>query len=207
MATKVAGEMYEILTGQLFEIVRQLRQPNGYPFDPQMLKKHLQNGIEGRFSTGDKFLKLISGNESLILDAVDGTETLAKAKDLFTYIDSDFRTYGVDEEGPMTEETAVAVYEMARDATFSQMFSSLSSDLNKQCLTQAQTKNFVRKYRNWLRAEGYATFFQFKSGDNFFVAFVDLFSGGELRVGVSRFEVSTVWNAGNRHRLVVPQLV
>jgi hypothetical protein len=49
MANKVAGELYESITGQLFEIGRQLRQPNGYPFNPEMLKKYLQNGIEGRF--------------------------------------------------------------------------------------------------------------------------------------------------------------
>lgn len=49
MATKVAGELYESITGQLFEIGRQLRQPNGYPFDPERLKTHLQAAIEGRF--------------------------------------------------------------------------------------------------------------------------------------------------------------
>ena len=49
MANKVAGELYESLTGQLFEIGRQLRQPNGYPYDPMELKAHLQAAIEGRF--------------------------------------------------------------------------------------------------------------------------------------------------------------
>ena len=47
----VAGDLYEGITGQLFEIGRQLRQPNGYPFDPIKLKRHLQNAIEGRFSS------------------------------------------------------------------------------------------------------------------------------------------------------------
>ncbi len=46
---KVAGDMYETLTGQLFELGRQLRQSNGYPFDPSLLKAHLQAAIEGRF--------------------------------------------------------------------------------------------------------------------------------------------------------------
>ncbi|MBU2081865.1 hypothetical protein KKH14_00280 [Patescibacteria group bacterium] len=45
----VAGDLYESLTGQIFEIGRQLRQPNGYPFDPIKLKRHLQDAIEGRF--------------------------------------------------------------------------------------------------------------------------------------------------------------
>lgn len=52
MATKVVGELYESITGQLFEIGRQLRQPNGYPFDPTQLKVHLQAAVEGRFQSG-----------------------------------------------------------------------------------------------------------------------------------------------------------
>ena len=50
MAIKVAGEQYESITGQLFEIGRQLRQPNGYPFDPTQLKDFLQLAIEGKFN-------------------------------------------------------------------------------------------------------------------------------------------------------------
>lgn len=50
MAIKVAGELYESITGQLFEIGRQLRQPIGYPFDPDGLKNFLQLAIEGKFN-------------------------------------------------------------------------------------------------------------------------------------------------------------
>ena len=49
MATKVAGETYFDIDGQLHEIKRQLRQPNGYPFDPQLLQRMLQAAIEGKF--------------------------------------------------------------------------------------------------------------------------------------------------------------
>lgn len=51
MATKtvVAGELYEAITGQLFEIGRQLRQKGGYPYDPHKLKRMLQDAIEGKF--------------------------------------------------------------------------------------------------------------------------------------------------------------
>lgn len=49
MAVKVAGERYESITGQLFEIGRQLRQPKGYPFNPAELQKFLQRAIEGKF--------------------------------------------------------------------------------------------------------------------------------------------------------------
>ena len=47
---KVAGNLYYELDGQLMEIKRQLRQPSGYPFDPSILKSHLQVAVEGRFS-------------------------------------------------------------------------------------------------------------------------------------------------------------
>lgn len=45
----VAGDLYQELDGQLSEIKRQMRQVNGYPFDPSQLKSHLQAAIEGRF--------------------------------------------------------------------------------------------------------------------------------------------------------------
>ena len=51
MANMVAGDLYESITGQLFEIGRQLRQLNGYPFDAFQLKAHLQAAIEGRFGS------------------------------------------------------------------------------------------------------------------------------------------------------------
>ncbi|MDE1919493.1 MAG: hypothetical protein KGH56_02215 [Patescibacteria group bacterium] len=49
MAIKVTGEQYYELDGQLTEIKRQLRQPNGYPFNPDRLKVALQDAIEGKF--------------------------------------------------------------------------------------------------------------------------------------------------------------
>lgn len=49
MAQKVEGKLYESITGQLFELGRQLRQKNGYPFDPNELQGCLQDIIEGKF--------------------------------------------------------------------------------------------------------------------------------------------------------------
>jgi hypothetical protein len=53
----VTGEQYYKLDGQLLEIKRQLRQLNGYPFDPEMLKKHLQAAIEAK-----RFYRVRAGN-------------------------------------------------------------------------------------------------------------------------------------------------
>ena len=49
MTAKVEGGLYESITGQIFEIGRQLRQKNGYPYDPEKLHKYLQDAIEGNF--------------------------------------------------------------------------------------------------------------------------------------------------------------
>ncbi|MDP3962545.1 MAG: hypothetical protein Q8Q03_01625, partial [bacterium] len=49
MAKIVAGDTYYNLDGQLLEIKRQLRQPNGYPYDPEDLSVGLQKLIEGKF--------------------------------------------------------------------------------------------------------------------------------------------------------------
>lgn len=154
-----------------------------------------------------EFLTPISSDEEIVIDAVDGTEILAKATDTFSYIDSDFVVYGADEPGTATGETPVRVHEMVKNATFTQMFGSLSPDLGKLCLTQAQIKNFVKKHRNRLRTGGCATaFFLFKSRKNFFVASVYVGSGGALEVSVYRFEYLNVWNAVDRRRVVTPQL-
>src|SRR3989344_2460626 len=90
MANKVAGELYESITGQLFELGRQLRQPNGYPFDPNKLKVALQAAIEGKFGDIRK-QSLFSVAVITNLGAVDGKPT----KEFFrgsrwAYRDSDF---------------------------------------------------------------------------------------------------------------------
>ena len=154
----------------------------------------------------DPILKLISGDGGIVIDAVDGSETLADANDVFGYIDSDFKNYGTDEPGIPTNKTPVRVHEIVKDATFVQIFGSLSGDLNKLCLTQAQIKYFCMKHRTWLCTYGYGTLFLFKSKNTFFVAGVGVNSGDTLEVNVDRLEDSHVWHAENRRRVVVPQL-
>lgn len=151
-------------------------------------------------------LRLLSGGETITIAPCDGTQTLAKAKETFpSGIDSDFKNWKLDKAGNATEETAVQVYEVAKDATFAKMFGSLGSDLNKLCLTQHQIKTFCEKHSSWLRTDGYATFFLFKVEDQFFVADVDVDPGG-LFVYAFRFGDGFEWHAENQHRLVSPQL-
>ncbi|OGY46146.1 MAG: hypothetical protein A2731_01585 [Candidatus Buchananbacteria bacterium RIFCSPHIGHO2_01_FULL_39_8] len=198
----VADGPFGLVSRRCWEIQRRVLEGT---LNPNEVADDLQLVMERRFS-GQSFLRLISGSENLTIDSVDGSETLVEANDVFAYIDPDFQNWKADETGVTTVETSVRVYEMVKDATFAQMFGSLSEDAEKLCFTQAQIKGFVRKHCQWLRSDGYATFFLFRSHNHFFVARVRVASGGGLLVGVDRFEHSVVWHAGNLHRVVVPQL-
>lgn len=214
MATQVAGDLYESITGQLFEIGRQLRQPNGYPFNAEALKTHLQDAVEGNFgqALGEKpkakrppaYTRLISAGHEIILPPNDGSMTLARASEVFGYIDPDFVRYGCDVPGLPTESTSVAVREMTKNGDFGKIFRSLGN-LDRLVLSQGQIIDFARNYRDWLRKDGYATFFLFKVA-KFFVANVDLSSEGRLMVRVFRFEDDGVCFAEFHLRMVVPQL-
>ncbi|HBR72000.1 MAG TPA: hypothetical protein DEA27_04355, partial [Candidatus Moranbacteria bacterium] len=162
--------------------------------------------VGGAKKVRNEFLRLISSGETLVIDDCDGTKILADADDIFSYIDSDLRNWGADESGPAIEKTPVQVYELEKNGKFSQIYGAHSSDLDRLCLTQHQIKKFVQKYRNWLRTEGYGTFFLFKSKGHFFVAYVYFYSDGKLCVLVHRLESGGVWSDGDRRRFVVPQL-
>ncbi len=91
----VAGNQYFDIDGQILEIKRQLRHKGGSPIDPELVSLAFQDIIEGKFGDIKKkrvdfnqpeivpYLELISGAETLILDALDGKETLANATEVF----------------------------------------------------------------------------------------------------------------------------
>ncbi|MDD4902842.1 MAG: hypothetical protein PHE24_06990 [Patescibacteria group bacterium] len=169
-------------------------------------KKFLRKEQSWTGVVAKKILRLISGGEILTIEGLDGQEYIGGAKEVFKgYIDDDFKNYGLNQAGDATPETAVQVHELIEDASFAKMFTSLTSDLDKLCLTQHQIKRFCVKYPNWLRQEGYATFFLLKMNGEYFVALVYVSSDG-LFVYVRRFERDDVWFAEYRYRLVVPQL-
>jgi hypothetical protein len=152
------------------------------------------------------YLKLISGDDVLTIGATDGKGTIAKAKDLFTgWIDSDFVNYGTDVKGKPTEEASAQVFEMIKDGTFAQIFGGFGENLDRLCLSQDQIISFVRNHTKWLRADGYGTFFLFKVGDEFFVAYV-YWNEVRLEVRAHRLSDDYAWLGGHGHRLVVPQL-
>jgi hypothetical protein len=148
-------------------------------------------------------LRPVSGSKPLVLNPTDGQETLAGATDIFRYIDSNFERWNCNMLGAPTKETAVQVYEMVRDSTFQEMFGSFGVAVDRLALTQAQIKQFAKRYPNWLKKDGNGCFFLFEIGNELFVAAVYFFSDGRLGVRVRRFTLERIFRAQKRHRLVV----
>jgi hypothetical protein len=148
-------------------------------------------------------LKLISGEEPLVLDSDDGQETLSRATDVFRYIDSNFKHWRCNAAAPATNKNAVQVFEMVRDSTFEELFGSFGVPLDALTLTQSQIKQFVKHNRDWLKKGGNGTFFLFKAGNDFFVAAAYFFSDGRLGVRLRSLSLERIFRARKRHRLVV----
>ncbi|MEK7531755.1 MAG: hypothetical protein AAB545_02410 [Patescibacteria group bacterium] len=159
------------------------------------------------------YTRPISDGHELVLPPNDGTQTIAQASNVFTYIDPDFKNWGLDVTSTSTPPLSVVVREMIKDADFRTIFGEIG-DTARLCLTQGQIIDFVRFHKGWLRTDGYGTFFLFQKGDkmfvsldDFYVAYVFSSSGGRLWVHVYRLLHAYVWLAGSRHRIVVPQLM
>lgn len=74
MASKhVAGDLYADIDGQMLEIKRQLRQKEGYPYDPMQLVEHLQAAIEGNLVNrhGKESTTIISIDRTVPFDPVE----------------------------------------------------------------------------------------------------------------------------------------
>lgn len=152
------------------------------------------------------YLKLISDGMEIAIGPTDGQGTIAQARDTFPgYIDSDFRNYKTDVKGQPTKAMPVVVYELVKNGTFSQIFGVFGENLDRLCLSQDQIISFVKDNENWLRTDGYGTFFLFKVNGEFFVARVRRDSRG-LEVGAGRLSRGSIWYGGGQRRVVVPQL-
>jgi hypothetical protein len=198
LVAKIIGLHLEVLRS-LYDLVEKLSGEAGQEWLTR-LKKFLRKE--------NYFTRPISGNKPFMINAVSGTETLADAHDVFGHIDPNFKNWGTDKAELATTETTVEIYEMKKDATFSQIFGELSTDIRNLCFTQHQIKNFVKKYYHWLKTAKCTTFFLFKSKRNFFVALVSFSSGGEFFVYIREIGLDCVWTAKChiRVRVVVPKL-
>ncbi len=184
----------------LYDLIEKLSGEAGQEWLAELKKfLHKENcwiGVEAK----KVILKLISGNEQLIIDAADGTEIVAGASEV-----CDLCIGGADKQGETAGEIAVDVFEMQKDANFAQMAASLSSNVEDLRLTWAQIVGFARKHSVWLRKDGFATFFIFKSHGQFSVLNA-FFFGDVLMWYIYPLDFPLVWRADSRPRVVVPKL-
>jgi hypothetical protein len=149
-------------------------------------------------------LKRLFGDRTIELHETDGKETLAGAEDVFAA-----GIYGAAKRGvcKATVKTVLAVYEMIKDGTYSQIFGGFGENLKRLCWTESQIVAFCRDHRRLLRTGSYGTFFLFE-GENggFFVANVYVRDDGRLYLYVYSLEDDYVWHAEYLRRIVVPQL-
>ena len=144
-------------------------------------------------------------DETIVVGSTTGKEMLAASGEVFPgWLDPNFERWGTNVQSDPTEEAGVEVWEMAEDANFRTMFSSLG-DPERLCLTQGQIRKFAAERRDKLHSNGWATFFLFRVGEELFVAGLDDY-GRELLAFVYRFGNGYVWCAGDRRRVVVPRL-
>ncbi|MFA5888673.1 MAG: hypothetical protein WCW47_01200 [Candidatus Paceibacterota bacterium] len=152
------------------------------------------------------YLRLVSGGETLTISACKGKRTIAKAKTVFRgYIDPDFVNYGLDVEGVATPNTDVEVHELVRNGKFVDIYANVGVPLDNLVMTQGQVISFCETHQDWLRMDGYGTFFLVKKDNEFFVASVRVCPFG-LHVRAHRLSLDHVWDGEDRHRFVFPQL-
>jgi hypothetical protein len=115
-------------------------------------------GIEGEKSP---ILKLISTDEKLVIKALDGMATIIYSqKTTFrTGVDFNFGSQDINRVSNPTGETLVNAYGLIRNAKFSEIYDSLSENLDKICFTQSQIIDFCQNYSRHLVRSEHGNFF------------------------------------------------
>lgn len=123
----------------------------------------------------DSILRLISGNETLNIEALNDGNCIkdAKPNPQYVFLSNNFFIFNLNKPSHATAEMLVEVHEIIGDGTFVEVFSSLSHSLDKLVMTQSQIVYFCRKYSYWLNKEGHHTYFLTKKGDKYFVITVN----------------------------------
>lgn len=121
------------------------------------------------------------------------------------------KLYSISEDGSKIENSSLkdgsvfCIYELTRQATFSEMFNFLDRDLNEICFTRNQVIGFCENHKEHLLQTG-STFFLFKENNEFFVAKARVDSDG-LHFRIFNFSQVYIWKTENVHHLVVPVYV
>ena len=176
--------------------------------DPLLLCNLFQKFVEGGDIKTTSYLKLISDGHVLSLPATNGKRTIAQAGDVFTGgIDSNFRRWKLDVPSAPTAPMSVQVWEhTTNNGNFADIFASTGKPNDALCIPQSQIVFFAATYQEWLRTNGYRTFFMFKKGEEFFVPSVSFGDARQLHADVDRLSDDDVLPVVYRYRFVIPQL-
>lgn len=147
------------------------------------------------------YLRRLYEKEKIIIGETDGTETFASSGIFTGGIYGDTLPAG---EGKPTPVINVAVYEMAKDGKYAELFESLG-EAGKQELEDSQICYFCRVHPDKLRKDGFGTFFRRKGGFVADVYFGSYGNSGQLRVIVRPFSYAFIWDAKSQHRVISSQ--
>lgn len=152
-----------------------------------------------------QILKLISGEAGLVLKALDGTENMAEALINWpTGSDRVSKNSQSSRPGLATEETLIYVYEQRGDATFLEMFNSLTNNLDEIVMTEHQVKQSCQDFEKWLTTNG--NIFLIKEGEKYYACWAIL-SCGRLRIHKLDFFTSySRYSSSTRFHLFIPRL-
>ena len=204
MAEFVVGS--SVTANQLKDLFRQFADGSLNGIHLQALLEH-RNSFPKEDDKTTSHLKLISSGTFLTLPATDGTRTIAQAADVFTGgIDNDFKLWKLDVPSTPTKPMSVKVWEQTTEGMFADIFASTGQPNDALCIPQNQILSFAATYPEWLRKDGFGTFFMFKENEKFFVAEVYFDDARRLCVRVDPLSRGDVWGAEYRSRFVLPQL-
>lgn len=163
--------------------------------------------------------RLISGNEVIVLRALDGRRFISGAKKTFaSYIDGRFEDLQMDKPGVETPETIVRVHEIEGTSTLRGIFSALPGVWEQKWLTQDQVIEFCEKHPRWIMDGYFAAMFLCKKNDdqpidernsqsNLMVAGVYGFKKELYTYAYEFNHAKTIGSNGRLRLVIVPQLI
>ncbi len=159
--------------------------------------------VEGRRNTD--YLRLVSGNEKIVIRSTDGKRTIVQSVDLFTCgVDEDLHNLDTDVQGLPTKEMAVQIFEMTKSGTLAHMYGSFGEKLDSLCLEQSQIISFVENHEEWFRTGSYTMSFLFMVSEKLCVVRVTSING-EFYANIKSLVNKSVWPSSSKVRFVLPQ--
>lgn len=195
------------ITGQLLSIQTELRLAGGSSIDPELVSLALEDIIQGKFyhpKNKANILRLISHGQTVVVEACNGSETIADSQGVFSTIDKSFRNLKINKSEPASKKTNLQVYELIKDASFDEVFYALGKDFDELCLTQHQIKKFCGFNDEWILFDGTITTFFFKAAELYFAAYVSENEKG-LQINHQKLQIGSDAKMQCSDRLIVPK--